>query len=99
MAEVGAEVDFLTGHARANRLAHAFIELGLEPHDRVAWCGPNSIDVLVVMHAARKACVTAVAVNYRLGDDEVAYVLSDSGVSAAWIDAECAEAAQGGRLR
>jgi len=127
MAEVGAEVDFLTGHARAtpdklaavddrpdgsvwklsfaelearaNRLAHAFIELGLEPHDRVAWCGPNSIDVLVVMHAARKACVTAVAVNYRLGDDEVAYVLSDSGVSAAWIDAECAERFQRVRAR
>jgi len=76
---------------RANRLAHALLGVGLKPHDRVAWCGPNSIDALVITHASRKLCIAPVAVNYRLTDEEAAFVVSDSGVVAAWIDAECAE--------
>ena len=77
--------------ARANRLANALLSEGIEPHDRVAWCGPNSIDALVITHVARKICVTPVAINYRLTDDEMAFVVRDSGAVAAWIDAEYAE--------
>ncbi len=54
--------------ARSNRLAHALLATGLRPHDRVAWCGPNSIDCLVLIHAARKICVTLLTVNDRLTD-------------------------------
>jgi len=77
--------------ARANRLGHALLAAGVKPHDRVAWCGPNSIDALAITHATRKICVTPVAVNYRLTDEEKAFVVSDSDAVVAWIDAEHAE--------
>ena len=85
-----AELSFAEVEARANRLAHALVALGAKPHDRVAWCGPNSIDCLILIHAARKVCLTPVAVNDRLTDDEAAFVIRDSGAVAAWIDAEWA---------
>jgi fatty-acyl-CoA synthase/long-chain acyl-CoA synthetase len=80
--------------ARANRLGQALRRAGVKPHDRVAWCGPNSIDALVVMHAARKICVTPVAVNYRLTDEEKAFVVRDSDAVVAWVDAEYADSFQ-----
>jgi len=77
--------------ARANRLARALLALGVLPHDRVAWCGPNSIDALILSQAARKICVTPVAVNYRLTDEEMAFILFDSDAAVAWVDAEYAD--------
>lgn len=77
--------------ARANRLARALLASGVTPHDRVAWCGPNSIDGLIITHAARKICVTSVAINYRLTDGEAAFVLNDSDAVVAWVDSEYAD--------
>ncbi len=84
-------LSFAELEARSNRLAQALLATAVKPHDRVAWCGPNSIDALVITHAARKICVTPVAVNYRLTDEEAAFVLSDSDAVVAWVDAEQAE--------
>ena len=84
-------LSFAEFEARSNRLARALLAAGVEPHDRVAWCGPNSIDALVIAHAARKICVTPVAVNYRLTEEEVTFVLNDSDAVIGWIDAEYAE--------
>ncbi|MCP4906348.1 MAG: AMP-binding protein [bacterium] len=85
------EISFAGLEARSNRIARALLAAGVRPHDRVAWCGPNSIDALVIIHAARKICVTPVAVNYRLTDEEAAFVLMDSDSVIAWIDAEYAQ--------
>ena len=76
--------------ARSNRLAHALRAAGVRAHDRIAWCGRNSLQVLVFVHAARKLSATSVALNYRFTEDETAYVLADSDCVAAWIDAEFA---------
>ena len=84
-------VSFAELESRANQLAHAIRDAGARPHDRVAWSGPNSIDALVVIHAARKARVTPVAINYRFTDDETVFVVVDSDAVFAWIDAEYAE--------
>jgi len=84
-------IDFATLEGRANSLARALLAEGVKPHDRVAWCGPNSIGALVLIHATRKICATPVAVNYRLTDDEAAFILSDSDAVVAWVDAEFAE--------
>ena len=80
-------VSFAELEARANRLGHALLDAGVEPHDRVAWCGPNSIDALVITHATRKICVTPVAVNSRLTADEAAFVVRDCDAVVAWVDA------------
>src|SRR5262245_31631082 len=71
--------------ARANRLAHALLAAGVAPRDRVIWCGPNSPDVVAMMHAARKISATAVPLNYRFTPDEAAYVVENSDAVFAWV--------------
>src|SRR5688500_5745341 len=45
---------------RANRLADALRGIGLRAGDRVVWCGPNSVEVITILNAARKAGLVAV---------------------------------------
>jgi len=71
-----------------NRLAHALDALGARRGDRVVWCGPNSLEVLVTIHAARKAGLVAVPLSYRFNADEMAYVIDNSDATLVVVDAE-----------
>ena len=73
---------------RANRLANVLLAQGVAPRDRVIWCGPNSPDVVTMMHAARKIAATAVPLNYRFTPDEAAYVVDNCDAVFAWVDAD-----------
>ena len=75
-------------NALVNRAAHAFAALGAKPRDRIVWCGPNSLEVLTVIHAARKASLTAVPLSYRFNADEMAYVITNSNATLVVVDAE-----------
>ncbi len=75
-------------NATVNRLAHAFTELGVARGERIVWCGPNSLEVLVVIHAARKAGLTAVPLSYRFTAEEMAYVVDNSDATLVVVDAE-----------
>jgi acyl-CoA synthetase (AMP-forming)/AMP-acid ligase II len=79
-------------NAMVNRAAHAFMTLGADPGDRIVWCGPNSLEVLVTIHAARKASLTAVPLSYRFNAEEMAYVIRNSDATLVVIDAEQAPA-------
>jgi acyl-CoA synthetase (AMP-forming)/AMP-acid ligase II len=81
-----AELDLLT-----NRLAHALYAYGAEPGDRIAWCGPNSLEVLATIHAGRKAGLTTVPVSYRFTADEMHYVIENSDAVVVVVDAEQAK--------
>jgi acyl-CoA synthetase (AMP-forming)/AMP-acid ligase II len=74
-----------------NRLAHALLGKGVAVGDRVAWCGPNAVEVLVVLHACRKIGAIAVPVAYRFTAAELAYVIADSGAVVALADREHAD--------
>jgi acyl-CoA synthetase (AMP-forming)/AMP-acid ligase II len=74
--------------ARANRLANGLRDLGLGTGDRIVWCGPNSVEVLVLVHAARKIGLIAVPLAYRFTADEMRFVIADSGAVAVLVDAE-----------
>jgi acyl-CoA synthetase (AMP-forming)/AMP-acid ligase II len=87
----GPALSFAELEARANRLAHGLRALGLGTGDRIVWCGPNSIEVLVVLHAARKTGLVAVPLAYRFTADEMRFVIADSGAVAVLVDAEQAE--------
>lgn len=76
---------------QANRLGNALHALGIRPGETVVWCGMNSAGVLRMMHAARKAGVTSVPLNYRLTPEEAAYIVDDCGAAAVYADAEYAE--------
>ncbi|WP_232663197.1 AMP-binding protein [Pseudonocardia sp. TRM90224] len=76
---------------RANRLADALRGIGLRAGDRVVWCGPNSVEVITILNAARKAGLVAVPLAYRFTADEMRYVIADSGASVVLVDAEYSE--------
>ncbi|MEI7967299.1 MAG: AMP-binding protein, partial [Actinomycetota bacterium] len=73
----------------SNRLAHVLINTGhAQPGNKVLWCGQNSIGVVVMIGAARKLGVTAVPLNYRLSDDESAYVTDHCDATVVFVDAD-----------
>jgi acyl-CoA synthetase (AMP-forming)/AMP-acid ligase II len=72
----------------ANRLARTLLALGTRRGDRVAWCGPNSLEVITLQHAARKAGLVAVPVSYRFTAHEIAYVVDNSDAVVVLADAE-----------
>lgn len=72
----------------ANRLAHGLATLGARPGERVVWCGPNSLEVLTTVHAARKAALVAVPLSYRFTAEEMQYVVDNSDATTVVIDAE-----------
>ncbi len=75
---------------QANRLGHVLLSLGAVPGTKVVWCGQNSPGVVVMINAARKLGVTAVPLNYRLSDEEAAYVTDHCDAAIVYVDAEFA---------
>lgn len=93
----GATVTYAELEVQANRLAHVLLACGVAVGDRVGWCGPNSVEVLVSLHACRKIGAVAVPVSYRFTAAEMGYVLADCGAVAVLVDG--AHAAQVEALR
>ena len=87
----GERLTYAELETRANRLVHGLAGLGLLAGDPVIWCGPNSVEVLVVLHAARKAGLVAVPLAYRFTADEMRYVIADSGAAVVLVDPEQAD--------
>ncbi len=77
--------------ARANQLGRVLVGLGLEPGQKLVWCGQNSVYVVLVGQACRKIGVTAVPLNYRLSEEESAYVIDNSDAKVVFADTEYAE--------
>jgi acyl-CoA synthetase (AMP-forming)/AMP-acid ligase II len=72
---------------QANRLAHVLLGLGVEPGEKVVWCGPNSPGVLRAVHALPKIGAVMVPLNYRFTADEAAYVVGNSDAVVVYADA------------
>jgi acyl-CoA synthetase (AMP-forming)/AMP-acid ligase II len=75
-------------NAQVNRMAHGLLHAGARPDDRLVWCGPNSLEVLVTIHAARKCNLVAVPLSYRFNADEMQYVIDNSDATVVVVDAE-----------
>jgi acyl-CoA synthetase (AMP-forming)/AMP-acid ligase II len=84
-------VTFAELDAQVNRLAHALQACGMRAGERLVWCGPNSLEVLATIHAARKAGLVAVPLSYRFNADEMQYVIDNSDATLVVVDAEQAE--------
>ena len=78
-------------NALVNRLATGLRELGAEPGDRLVWCGPNSLETIAVVHAARKIGLVAVPLSYRFTAEEMAYVIDNSDATLVVVDADYAD--------
>ncbi len=76
---------------KSNQLANVLLANGVKPGEsKVVWCGQNSIGLVLMINAARKLGVTAVPLNYRLSDEEAAYVTDHSDADIVYVDAEFA---------
>ncbi len=74
-----------------NTCAHGLLDAGGRAGERLVWCGPNSLEVLVTIHAARKLGMVAVPLSYRFTAEEMAYVVENSDATLVVADADQAE--------
>ncbi|MEG1758406.1 MAG: class I adenylate-forming enzyme family protein, partial [Oscillospiraceae bacterium] len=82
----------------SSRLANSLCGLGVKKGDRVAFLLPNSLETVIVWYATQKIGATAVPVNSRLMNDEIAYILNDSNCAALIYHERFAETAEHLRL-
>jgi len=73
---------------RVNRLASRLKDSGLEKGDRVAFLCPNTPPMLDAHFGVPLAGLVLVAINTRLGKDEVKYIVEHSGSKMVFVDAE-----------
>jgi len=86
-------------NALVNRLGNGLLAAGAQSGERLVWCGPNSLEVLVTIHAARKCNLVAVPLSYRFNADEMRYVIDNSDATVVVVDAEQAELVASVRTR
>lgn len=84
------QITFAELDAYTNQIANGLLALGVAPGDKVMWLGQNSLEVMSFSHAARKAGLISVPLNYRLTDEESVYVINNSDSVVIWADAEFA---------
>ena len=87
---VASVTTFAEFNSMVNRLAHGLAASGARYGERLVWCGPNSLEVLVSIHAARKLGLVAVPLSYRFNAEEMAYVIDNSDATVVVADAEFA---------
>jgi fatty-acyl-CoA synthase len=73
---------------RVHRLASRLKDSGLEKGDRVAFLCPNTPPMLEAHFGVPLAGLVLVAINTRLGKDEVKYIVEHSGSKKIFVDAE-----------
>lgn len=71
---------------RANRLANAFLSMGLKKGDRVATLVPSTSEFHETVFAAAKAGLVLVPLNYGYLGDEITYTVNTVGARAFVID-------------
>lgn len=73
---------------RVDRLASRLRDAGLQKGDRVAFLCPNTPPMLEGHFAVPAAGLVLVAINTRLGKDEVSYIVEHSGAKMVFVDVE-----------
>jgi fatty-acyl-CoA synthase len=73
---------------RVNRLSSRLRDAGLQKGDRVAFLCPNIPPMLEAHFGVPASGLVLVAINTRLGKDEVSYIVEHSGAKMVFVDAE-----------
>jgi fatty-acyl-CoA synthase len=79
---------------RARRLAAALQDAGIRPGDRVAYLAFNTPELLEAHYGVPLAGALLVAINTRLAQEEIAYILDHSGARLLVVDPELAHLAE-----
>ncbi len=80
---------------RATRIAHLLRdEMGVGPNEHVALLMENRVEVIELLLGAMLAGVWMTPINWHLTEDEIAYVIRDSGARTVFSDERYADLAQ-----
>jgi fatty-acyl-CoA synthase len=88
-------VSFASLVRRSRGMAMALSQMGISEGDRVAIVSPNAARFLVAFFGTSAFGRVLVPINYRLGADEVSYIVEHSGASVLLIDPELEESLEG----
>jgi acyl-CoA synthetase (AMP-forming)/AMP-acid ligase II len=77
--------------ARVEGAVRGLAQMGLSRQDRFAILSKNSIEYIELYGAAETAGYIAVAINYRLSADEMAYIVNDSAPKVLFFEEEFAQ--------
>ena len=81
----GKRITFQELSNRANRLANALAELGIEAGDRIASLQVNCNELVEAYFATAKLDALYVPLNFRAKADEISYMLRDCGAKALLV--------------
>src|SRR5262245_7429306 len=93
----GARLSYRALNEAANRFAHALLNLGLKPGDRVALMLPNCPQFLIAFYGALKAGAVVVATNPLYTPRELEYQLNDAEVETLVTLSKCYATVEAGR--
>jgi acyl-CoA synthetase (AMP-forming)/AMP-acid ligase II len=86
-----ARITYAELDERANRIAHALLDLGVRKGDRVAVLGRNSADYVAIIFGLAKAGGIIVPLNVWYKGDELVYAVTQSGCRFFLLDASFSE--------
>jgi len=90
----GRRTDFKTYKKLCEQYAAGLISKGLEAGDRIAVLAGNCDDFLILCGAAAKIGAIVVPINWRLGEEEIEYILKDTTPKFLVSDSEYRELAR-----
>jgi acyl-CoA synthetase (AMP-forming)/AMP-acid ligase II len=73
---------------QTNDVARALLRDGLNPGDRIALLGRDSLEGLSVLFGVARAKGVCVPINWRLAAEEITYIIKHSGPKALFVDHE-----------
>jgi len=88
-------LDYASFNRQVNRWANSLLGLGVQAGEKVLWVGENSLEVVVLVNAIRKTGAVGVPMNYRLTNEEAAYVVDNSDAVAVVFDVDQADQLSG----
>jgi acyl-CoA synthetase (AMP-forming)/AMP-acid ligase II len=94
MAESGETMTYAELDDMANRLANWLRSIGLERGDHAAFCLENRLEFLAVMWGCHYAGLYYTAISSRLNNEELAYIVNNSGSGAFITSAAQAESSE-----
>jgi acyl-CoA synthetase (AMP-forming)/AMP-acid ligase II len=87
----GRRLTFAQLDARANRLAHHFQSVGVQPGDHIGCHMMNGTEYLETMIALFKIRAVPINVNFRYVEDELLYLYKDADLKGVVFDTEFAD--------
>ena len=87
-ADDGREWTYAELDKQANLVANALVDSGIRPGDRIAYLDRNAPEYFIFLFGGAKVNAVSVAVNWRLANEEMEYILNHSEATVLLIGEE-----------